>query len=448
MIEDFWGFFWAIMISVLRSVVILLISRSISNILTSWKASLFVILGGISLSFLLGGIGANLAVLLIWYVLNRRSITQQNPFIFTILPWIFVEVINKILQVYLLPIFLQLSYDQVRSSYFLVVLSLVAVYPIFVIIKNTFLLDFEALKQVERNKNYRTQNIILTALTAFYLILSVIILYMSLYIDNQHRTDLVPIPANIGGVLSILYGLLFLYFFSSLNNYSKQQAKDKLALEMHRHEESLEEYSCKLEQLYREISQVKRDYQIGLREMEDSIAVHDIAGVKAHYADLLEKSGANLSLTNYELSRLINLEISPLKSLFSAKILEAESLGIQVKLELPDVISDTQMEILDLVVVSSIFLDNAIEAAELSEQPSLSIAFFKEDNNLILVITNTTQEENIAISKVFQEGYSSKGEGRGLGLAKVDTILSKYPNIHLETRSKNHYFTQLLVQQA
>ena len=57
-------------------------------------------------------------------------------------------------------------------------------------------------------------------------------------------------------------------------------------------------------------------------------------------------------------------------------MLEAENLGIKVNLELPDVISSTQIEALDLVVISSVFLNNAIESAVDSEDPTLTISFF------------------------------------------------------------------------
>ena len=106
-------------------------------------------------------------------------------------------------------------------------------------------------------------------------------------------------------------------------------------------------------------------------------------------------------MSNYELSRLINLEITSLKSLFSAKVLEAENLGIKVNLELPDVISSTQIEALDLVVISSVFLNNAIESAVDSEDPTLTISFFKNQGYLILVIDNTTREERIPVSRTF-----------------------------------------------
>ncbi|MFR3960377.1 MAG: GHKL domain-containing protein [Streptococcus salivarius] len=118
-------------------------------------------------------------------------------------------------------------------------------------------------------------------------------------------------------------------------------------------------------------------------------------------------------MSNYELSRLINLEITSLKSLFSAKVLEAENLGIKVNLELPDVISSTQIEALDLVVISSVFLNNAIESAVDSEDPTLTISF-KNQGYLILVIDNTTREERIPCQGFLMKGFLAKVKAEGL----------------------------------
>ena len=48
------------------------------------------------------------------------------------------------------------------------------------------------------------------------------------------------------------------------------------------------------------------------------------------------------------------------------------------------------------------------------------------------------------MSRIFDEGVSSKGEGRGLGLSKVADILNRYPKVNLETRSCDYHFTQVL----
>ena len=59
--------------------------------------------------------------------------------------------------------------------------------------------------------------------------------------------------------------------------------KDQLTEEMARHEESLEEYSHRLEKLYNDISQVKKDYLEGLKTMEVSIQRRDLPALKQEY---------------------------------------------------------------------------------------------------------------------------------------------------------------------
>ena len=44
----------------------------------------------------------------------------------------------------------------------------------------------------------------------------------------------------------------------------------------------------------------------------------------------------------------------------------------------------------------------------------------------------------------FEKDYSSKGEGRGLGLYKIQQLLEKYPKTTVSTKSSNYRFTQSL----
>ncbi|MFR2192394.1 MAG: hypothetical protein ACLS5G_03660 [Streptococcus sp.] len=163
----------------------------------------------------------------------------------------------------------------------------------------------------------------MVGVTLAYIVLSLIIFYAS---------NIFPYTGlfiYLAGSITIVYSILFILLFAQLNIYSKRRVKNQLAEEMARHEESLEEYSHRLENLYNDISQVKKDYLEGLKTMEVSIQRRDLPALKQEYAELLEKSGNSLTLSNYELSRSINLEITSLKSLFSAKVLEAENLGIR-----------------------------------------------------------------------------------------------------------------------
>lgn len=428
-----------VLFTVLRLLAILIVSHDMSGLLKTWKSKVYFIIGSLLLSLFVGGItGSLLALLFCHLFLNKTSSREKNSFLFTFLPWVFVEVTSKLLQLYFFPWIFQINYLQVKDTPVLIALSYLLVYPIFHLIVKVFFIDFSALDIMGDNHTYQVRQRLLVGVTLAYIILSLVIFYAS------NVFPYMGLFIYLAGSITVVYSILFILLFAQLNIYSKRRVKDQLAEEMIRHEESLEEYSHRLEKLYNDISQVKKDYLEGLKNMEDSIQRRDLPALKQEYAELLEKSGNSLTLSNYELSRLINLEITSLKSLFSAKVLEAENLGIKVNLELPDVISSTQIETLDLVVISSVFLNNAIEATVKSEDPTLTISFFKNQDYLTLVIDNTTREERIPVSRIFDEGVSSKGEGRGLGLSKVAEILNRYPKVNLETRSCDYHFTQVL----
>ena len=376
-----------VLFTVLRLLAILIVSPDMSGLLKTWKSKVYFIVGSLLLSLFVGGItGSLLALLFCHLFLNKTSSREKNSFLFTFLPWVFVEVTSKLLQLYFFPWIFQINYLQVKDTPVLIALSYLLVYPIFHLIVKVFFIDFSALDIMGNNHTYQVRQRLLVGVTLAYIILSLVIFYASNVLPYM------GLFIYLAGSITVVYSILFILLFAQLNIYSKRRVKDQLAEEMIRHEESLEEYSHRLENLYNDISQVKKDYLEGLKNMEDSIQRRDLPALKQEYAELLEKSGNSLTLSNYELSRLINLEITSLKSLFSAKVLEAENLGIKVNLELPDVISSTQIEALDLVVISSVFLNNAIEATVKSEDPTLTISFFKNQDYLTLVIDNTTRE--------------------------------------------------------
>jgi len=47
--------------------------------------------------------------------------------------------------------------------------------------------------------------------------------------------------------------------------------------------------------------------------------------------------------------------------------------------------------------------------------------------------------------KIWQEGYSTKGSGRGIGLSNYQNIIRKYPNVTQETKIEGDNFLQTLI---
>ena len=167
--------------------------------------------------------------------------------------------------------------------------------------------------------------------------------------------------------------------------------------------------------------------------------------VKDIYTSILETSDKRLETKQFDLTQLINIQDNTLKSLLSAKFLQADDQNIDISLEIPSPITLEGMTILDFITVIPILIDNAMEATVKAKKTKIMIAYIKQDKYQRFIIKNSTKEESISITKIFQKGFSSKGTDRGIGLASIREILEYYPNVSLNTRSVAYEFTQDLI---
>ena len=71
-----------------------------------------------------------------------------------------------------------------------------------------------------------------------------------------------------------------------------------------------------------------------------------------------------------------------------------------------------------------IFIDNAIEAAAETEEQKLVIEAQSADGGPVFSVANTCRELP-DLSKIFQKGFSTKGDGRGMGLYWVKNALKE-----------------------
>ena len=105
--------------------------------------------------------------------------------------------------------------------------------------------------------------------------------------------------------------------------------------------------------------------------------MRDIDQIKMIYDTVLKDSASDLRQQKFDLAKLTHVTNMPLKSLLSSKLAEAFDKGIHCHVEVEEGVFFTDMRVLDLITITSILCDNAIEAAVLSETPKLSIAIFK-----------------------------------------------------------------------
>lgn len=87
-----------------------------------------------------------------------------------------------------------------------------------------------------------------------------------------------------------------------------------------------------------------------------------------------------------------------------------------------------------------IVLDNAIEASSNSKEKMLNIDVYKEKDDVIIMVDNSYSKK-VDLEKLGSKNYSTKGEGRGLGLYIIKNLLKTSKCIILEQTANNKIFT-------
>lgn len=247
---------------------------------------------------------------------------------------------------------------------------------------------------------------------------------------------------HIRRIISIVYFFIMISFLFYISEEVKKEQEAELLSLKDQQLNSMSSYSKHIESLYTQIRGFRHDYTNLLVSLNEAINSNDMPAVKNIYNAVLADSGKSLNSDSYQIGNLAKIGNPSIKSIISAKLMEAHQKGITLTVEVEDYMDSPKMELLDFIRILSILLDNAIEAAESCQKPSLVFAFFKDKGSDILIVENSTEKKRVNTKTIFQRGFSSKGDNRGIGLANVKEILDKYDNVILNTTSVNYQFRQ------
>lgn len=268
-------------------------------------------------------------------------------------------------------------------------------------------------------------------------------LYLIIFVMN------VTVVEQVGSSLSVLFSIIlyigyFLLIFSMVTTIVKEyDTNAKIILKQNSYD-NLREYMSQIEELYQNLRVFKHDYANIMVSMAGYIEGNDMEGLKRYYDKQIFPISNQLIKANDAITILHNLDIVELKSLIFVKINHALELNIEVSLEITEEIETINMKSVDLVRIIGILLDNAIEACQECEHPSIGFSIMKMDNDVTFVIKNTYIKHDIDYSKLGSIGVSSKGKRRGAGLYNIKTITNDYDNVIMDTEYEAGYFTQVL----
>jgi len=280
---------------------------------------------------------------------------------------------------------------------------------------------------------------------AYMLILFIALVTMSTFYINIYLTDYLSqdtlLKFNI--ITQITYFAIMLFvLYLTIVNIKKENHFRKVEFET----AQFTDYMKSLEIINNDMQKFRHDHANILATMQGYMEINDFEGLKKYFKKHIFSAEEDTLKRNMRLSTLSKLQITGLKGLILTKTLQAEKEGISVTIEIPDVIDEISMNVIDIARILGIFLDNAIEAnVQVQDTKELNVAFFKTNSNsTMIIIENTLDEHAVLVDKIFVKGYSSKGENRGTGLSTVRSIVSTYPNVVLQTNVNNGLFTQIM----
>lgn len=186
-----------------------------------------------------------------------------------------------------------------------------------------------------------------------------------------------------------------------------------------------------------ELRRFKHDWANNLMVIDSMIKMNKYNELKQYMSELLAQCA------QHSCTQIYDIRNAGLFGILSAKINLAEEKGVSVDLQVNgEIESIPDVKISELCEVVGIFMDNAIEEACRGDK-SVSV-YIKNSLNFIELSFSNTCAEPPDIHKIYLEGYSSKGENRGMGLTIAKKILEKYKNILHITSYEDNIFTQTI----
>ena len=199
-------------------------------------------------------------------------------------------------------------------------------------------------------------------------------------------------------------------------------------------QELLQKYYDEVENMYGKMRGWRHDYRHHIQAMKVHAARGELEEIR-RYLDMLDDD-----LTNVE--TVVRTGNRVADAVLNSKLSLAGKRQIRVKADVRIPVHLTTPE-LDLCTIMGNLLDNAMEACmELPPEKRLIRIYMEMKGNfLYFVLTNTAGGQK---KKSFA---STRGEGRGLGLSRVDAIVKKLEG-HITRASEEEAFsTEVLLPQ-
>ncbi|MGL6198533.1 MAG: sensor histidine kinase [Lachnospiraceae bacterium] len=240
-------------------------------------------------------------------------------------------------------------------------------------------------------------------------------------------------------IFLLFFAVIIVMIILIVHSYISELKRKEMKIVM----EQQADYLNRLEEIQRKLRVINHDYKNVAAGLYLSAEAGDMAEVKSYVTNQLLNLDHEIQLEIRQMNQLINIKDIKVKSLIITKVADAAEKKVKIDIEISNFAGSINIPEGDKLRVLGILLDNAIEGAAEVKDKQVKVLITEENEIITILIKNRTEEE-ILLNQITKPGYSSKGEGRGLGLYSLKQLLKKYPNIFLETNLEDGWFIQII----
>ena len=203
--------------------------------------------------------------------------------------------------------------------------------------------------------------------------------------------------------------------------------------------ELIETHYREVDNMYRQIRGWRHDYRNHIQTMKVLAANGDMDGIKAYLDDLdtdLNTVDTVVKTGNAMADAILNSKISLAQSKRIAVRCDAH---IPVKLKMSE---------LDLCCIIGNLFDNAIEASFSLPEEQRQIRVYMDMKNTQLYISFTNFTAGKKLKKEGKLFRSTKGDGHGFGLIRIDTIVERLDGYISRNSEDGAFTTEILLPQV
>ncbi len=203
--------------------------------------------------------------------------------------------------------------------------------------------------------------------------------------------------------------------------------------------ELIETHYREVENMYRQIRGWRHDYRNHIQMMKVLAASGDMDALKVYLDELdtdLNTVDTVVKTGNPMADAILNSKISLARS---------RNIPTQVDAHIP---VKLKMSELDLCCIIGNLFDNAMEASLALPEEKRLIRVYMDMKGTQLYISFTNFTAAKKLSKVGRGFKTSKGEGHGFGLVRMDDIVSRYDGYLSRNSEDGAFTTEILIPQV